>query len=105
MDIDLEDCKTHYEKVREICAFYDNQARLLVDNYLEDYPDHDISGHVAFTLNGISSFLLSWHSNKERINMTPELCEHIILMFMKIIPINWYFLENLESELFRMSSH
>src|SRR5690606_16826386 len=96
---------TDFEIQQEVLAFYNSQARLLVDNYLEQYPDHDISDHVGFTLVGISSFLMTWHSDKERIKMTPELCDRIIKMFMCIIPRDWHLLENLESELIRMSSH
>lgn len=103
--MDLKNYKTDYEIQQDMHAFFDTETRRIVDDYLERYPDHDISEHVAFTLVGISTFLTIWYCNRDKINMTDELYDRVILMFMKLIPRDWHFLENLEAELIKTGTH
>lgn len=97
--------KTDYEIQQDISAFFDKEAQRIIDSYLERHPGHDISDHAAFTLVGISCFFLCWYVNRDKIEMSDDFYDKVISMYMKLIPCDWHFLENIESEMFKAHLH
>jgi hypothetical protein len=77
---------------------YDNLAREVIEEYMEQYPEHDLIDY-EFALGGISCFLHTC----DHYNYRPpqDICDRYIRMRMKLIPLDFDFIFSVKATIER----